>query len=164
MEGRRVSAAVLFSDAPLAVGLMTPLERQVLDALADGLSDPAIAARLEVNTSAVKDALHRLSGRLGTRERAAMVAAAYKQGLLRPPAAIPGAAGKVTRLEFELLLLIAAGLTAPQIAERWGKDVREVREMTATLRRHLGACSRTHLVRRAVEEGVLTIVRKGAAA
>ncbi|HZP54976.1 LuxR C-terminal-related transcriptional regulator [Actinocrinis sp.] len=159
-----MSAAVLFSDAPPAATLMSPLERQVLDLLADGLSDPAIAVRLEVATSSVKDALGRLSGRLNTRERAAMVAAGYKQGVLAPPASVPDGAGKVTRREFECLLLIAQGLNAVGIADRWGLPVGDVRRMTAELRQRLGACSRTHLVRRAVELGVLTLVRRERAA
>ena len=92
-------SAVLFSDAPQAAALMSPLERQVLDLLADGLSDSAIGDRLGVSTSAVKDALTSLSGHLGTRERAAMVAAGYKQGVLAVPAAVPGgAAGGVRRV------------------------------------------------------------------
>jgi len=156
--------AVLFSDAPPAAVLMSPLERQVLDLLADGLSDSAIGDRLGVSTNAVKDALTRLSGHLGTRERAAMVAAGYKQGVLAAPAAVPPAAGKVTRREFECLLLIAQGLSAVDIADRWGLPVGDVRVLTAGLRRSLGACSRTHLVRRAVQEGVLTLVRRERAA
>lgn len=159
-----MSAAVLFSDAPPAAALMTPLERQTLDLLADGLSDPAIGERLNVSTNAVKDALTRLSGMLGTRERAAMVAASYKQRILTPPRVVPDGAGKVTRREFECLLLIAQGLNAVGIADRWGLPVGDVRRMTAELRQRLGACSRTHLVRRAVELGVLTLVRRERAA
>jgi two-component system nitrate/nitrite response regulator NarL len=57
-------------------------EREVLGLTADGLSAPAIGARLHLSPTTVKSHLQSAYEKLGVSDRAAAVAAALRQGLL----------------------------------------------------------------------------------
>ncbi|MBV8965307.1 MAG: response regulator transcription factor [Mycobacteriaceae bacterium] len=65
-------------DAPV----LSPREREVLDLIAEGLSIPAIAARLYLAPSTVKTHVQRLYEKLGVSDRAAAVAEAMRRRLL----------------------------------------------------------------------------------
>ncbi|MBV9516301.1 MAG: response regulator transcription factor [Mycobacteriaceae bacterium] len=65
-------------DAPV----LSPREREVLDLIAEGLSVPAIAARLYLAPSTVKTHVQRLYEKLGVSDRAAAVAEAMRRRLL----------------------------------------------------------------------------------
>jgi len=61
---------------------LTPREREVLELLADGLSNRAIAAQLEISAHTVKFHVDALLDKLSARSRTQVVVKAVRQGLL----------------------------------------------------------------------------------
>lgn len=66
------------------LGALTGREREVLALVAAGLSNDEIGARLDVSPLTVKTHVNRTMAKLGARDRAQLVVAAYESGLVRP--------------------------------------------------------------------------------
>ncbi len=64
---------------------MTGREREVLTLVGLGLSNTEIGSHLHVSLSTAKTHVSRLLMKLGARDRAQLVIAAYNTGLVRPP-------------------------------------------------------------------------------
>jgi len=64
--------------------LLTQREREVMALVAEGLTNDEIADRLFVSPVTVKTHVNRAMSKLGARDRAQLVVAAYQTGLVRP--------------------------------------------------------------------------------
>jgi len=67
-----------------ALGELTGREREVLALVGEGLSNSEIARRLVVSPATAKTHVSRAMIKLGSRDRAQLVVAAYESGLVRP--------------------------------------------------------------------------------
>jgi DNA-binding NarL/FixJ family response regulator len=69
---------------PPAVAQLTPREREVLDLLGRGLSNPEICTRLVISEATAKTHVARILQKLDLRDRVQAVIYAYESGLITP--------------------------------------------------------------------------------
>ena len=67
-----------------ALDALTEREREVLALVAAGLTNDEIAARLVLSPLTAKTHVSRIMTKIGARDRAQLVVAAYESGLVRP--------------------------------------------------------------------------------
>jgi DNA-binding NarL/FixJ family response regulator len=79
-----VSGPSLGRPAARLVEALTGREREVLRLVAQGLSNAEIAGRLVVSPATAKTHVSRILAKLGLRDRAQLVIAAYESGLIAP--------------------------------------------------------------------------------
>ena len=72
-----------FEQAPPELADLTPREREVLVAIARGLSNTELAEQLHLSVPTVKTHIGRILAKLGARDRAQLVIAAYESGLVK---------------------------------------------------------------------------------
>ncbi|SCG04499.1 two component transcriptional regulator, LuxR family [Streptomyces sp. MnatMP-M27] len=70
--------------APAALGVLSERERQVLALVARGLNNAEAAQALGLSPLTTKTHVSRIMGKLGARDRAQLVIAAYESGLVTP--------------------------------------------------------------------------------
>ncbi|MDQ3764869.1 MAG: response regulator transcription factor [Actinomycetota bacterium] len=70
---------------PAEMAQLTPREREVLSLLALGMSNAEVGRKLSLSEATVKTYLYHVMTKLGVREKAQAVAAAYQTGLVQPP-------------------------------------------------------------------------------
>jgi len=145
--------------AHLAARPLTPVEFQVVDLVADGLSNREIAERLFSTVPTVKSQLARITARFPGRDRAGLVGCMYLTGrFVRRPLPEDAPVPRVTRRQHDVLAGIARGWPNAEIAGRLGISENTVKCHVVLLLRVFAGRNRAHLVRLAVDAGVLRLV------
>ena len=83
-EFARRAPAAAPAEPPPAVAELTPREREVLDLLARGLSNPELCEQLVISEATTKTHVARVLQKLGVRDRVQAVIYAYESGLIAP--------------------------------------------------------------------------------
>ncbi|WP_157106452.1 LuxR C-terminal-related transcriptional regulator [Nocardia arthritidis] len=136
----------------------TEQEVEILRLIAEGNTNDAIAAALEMSWSGVRNQLTHIGEKLGTGKRAAMVAVALRTGLL--PLTDPAAEqfrGNLSPREIDVLGRVAAGETTAHIGQAIGISPRVVENHLARIGDEFGVTDRAAMVAVALRAGILPL-------
>lgn len=136
---------------------------EVLDLVADGLTNQEIGVRLGLSEDGVKNRLRRLTNQLGIHGRTALVGYAYKTNQLTARETATATPTLSRRLR-QLLPELATGDSNERIARRMGLKVETVRTHLQRLYRTLGVETRAQAVRAGIDTGLITVVRRQSSA
>lgn len=129
-------------------------EQAILELMAAGEDDTAIAARLHISRHTVKYNMSALYAKLGVRNRAAAIAAAPRP--TDTTATVEDGAPTLTDREREVLDLLAAGRTNKEIGVHLGMSDGTVRTHVGRVIAKLNAPSRGLAVAEAIRRGLVT--------
>ncbi|WP_433892731.1 response regulator transcription factor [Streptomyces sp. CA-111067] len=136
--------------------LLSDRETAVLVLLADGLRIAGIAERLDLAQSTVRGSLQRIRDKVGGTGQHAMLDRAYRGGHLPAPTAHTPAPGTQLGPEQQaVLLLMAAGATAAEIASDLDISPSTAEARIAGIRSALGADTTAHALHLGWERGYL---------
>lgn len=136
---------------------LTAREIQVLELVARGKTNLEIGADLGLSPVTVKQHLSRIGVKLGIGDRAGILGAAIKTGVLQVPVEGQVPAGFNKGL-FDVLVRIARGLDNRQIAAELDVDFEVVKRRVRRLLKLLGARNREQAVVAGFACGVLRLV------
>ncbi|MFI7671969.1 amidase family protein [Nocardia sp. NPDC049526] len=155
------------TDSGHALGhnVLTEEEIEMLALVAEGMTNKEIgvvvSADVVQSPDDVKEQLNRIGDKLGIRERAGMVGRAMRAGILpladpvaEEPAPMPGR-DVLSETEFEILSLVAEGLTNGQIGAARAISPATVRSLLLRIGFKLRAHDRTAMVEAALERGIV---------
>ncbi len=141
----------------------TRREKQVVQCLAEGLTDHEIARRLDLKTGTVRHHITTASRKTGAKGQTQLVACSYTLGLLLLPAPESHTVYVPPQLR-ELIPLIVQGMSKMQIAVQTNTAPSHIRRGTQRLMQLLHARTRPRLVTRARQHGLLKTAPLGSAA
>jgi DNA-binding NarL/FixJ family response regulator len=121
----------------------SPLEREIMRLVSEGLTNGEIAVRVHLSQDTVKQHTRALYARLGVSGRASAVDLVRRLGVL--PAQ---RTGRISPREHEVLRVLATGATNAEIARRLGLSPHTVKQHTCSIYRKLGARNRAQAAMR----------------
>lgn len=140
--------------------LLTATQLLVLDHLADGCTRAQVGARMNISPNSVGTYLTRMGRKLEHHSQSGMVGYCYHNGLFRrrpSPLVVLSARGTW------LACMVAEGRSNQEIAVASGVSLDTAKYQVRVLMHTLGARSRPHVVRRAVDAGALLLAWWGGA-
>lgn len=145
------------TDRPAPGGTITRQERIVIAGIARGHSTAQIARHLDISRFTIKSHLVRAGGRLGVRNRAGIVGAAYRTGILAGLKPEPHRPVQLQPREAQVLFGMAYGLDNLTIGMELGLAEDTVKTYAKRLFRKLGAEDRAHAVALGYQHGYLPL-------
>lgn len=153
-----------------AHGRLTAREVEVLGLAAEGKTNKEIGAAAGISADTARIHLDHAGAKLGSRDRARMVAVALRTGILPidptaagEPAPVPESAdqspshSELADHEIEMLGLVAKGMSNGDVGAALGIPDKTVRSRMARIGSKLGAGSRAAMVAIAIRSGVLPV-------
>ncbi|MFH8991464.1 LuxR C-terminal-related transcriptional regulator [Streptomyces sp. NPDC017940] len=136
----------------------TSRERQVVQGLAEGLTDRVIARRLNRKPGTVRHHISTAKKKVGAKGQAALVDCSYDLGLIRLPALEHGTV-HLPPEQRNLITLLTRSLTNGEIAAEIHRSPAQVGVYVRRLMWVLDAQSRAHVVTRARQHGLRQAAR-----
>lgn len=135
----------------------TAREMQVVQCVARGMKNPEIAVELNLAPTTVKQHIARIGVKFGIGDRAGIVGAAIRSGLLRVPVAHQVPDGFDEGL-FDVLVRIARGMSNAEIGAELHLSYESVKSRVRRLLKVLGVRNREEAVAAGVACGALRLV------
>ncbi|WP_327115323.1 LuxR C-terminal-related transcriptional regulator [Nocardia sp. NBC_01730] len=143
----------------LRLGILDPTTVEILALVADGKTNSEIAEELILTEVAVRSRLHRIGRRLGTGDRAGMVAIAIRSGILPADGSIAAPSGQLSAREVGVLSHVSDGKSNSEIAEELSLSASTVENHMYRIGRKLGTSQRAGMVAIALRAGILPMAQ-----